>query len=103
MIDDTMAMQGSCWIMKRTWWDQIIGELQSEGYGTHYQDSIEMVFKTWQAGGRLLVNKNTWFAHKHRSFKRTHNYGGTEADASFAYALNLWKDYYEIIRKQWGV
>ena len=103
MIDETMAMQGSCWIMKKSWWEKVIVELQSEGYGTHYQDSMEMVFKTWQAGGKLMVNKNTWHAHKHRTFKRTHDYGGAEKDAGYAYSLNLWRDYYEEIRKKWGI
>lgn len=104
MIDETMAMQGSCWMMKKSWWNKIIGELQSEGYGTHYQDSIEMVFKTWQAGGKLMVNKNTWHAHKHRTFPRTHSYGGDLAEAGFAYSLGLWKDYYDnVIRKKWNV
>lgn len=104
MIDETMAMQGSCWLMPRKWWDDVIGELQSEGYGTHYQDSHEMVFKTWKAGGRLMVNKNTWFAHKHRIFPRTHTYGGQEARDGWAYSLNLWKDYYEKeIKPKWGI
>lgn len=103
MIDETMAMQGSCWIMKRAWWDKVIGRLESEGYGTHYQDSMEMVFKTWQAGGKLMVNKNTWHAHKHRKFPRTHDYGGAEKDAGYAYSLNKWMEYYEVIRKKWGL
>ncbi len=98
-IDETQAMQGSCWVMKRSWWDSVIGELQSEGYGPAYQDSHEIQFKTYQAGGKLMVNKNTWHAHKHRNFPRTHN-GGTaenpiESDKSFAYSLSLWRDYYE--------
>lgn len=101
MIDETMAMQGSCWLMKRSWWDKVIGKLQVEGYGTHYQDSVEMVFKTWQAGGKLMVNKNTWFAHKHRKFARTHNYGGKEAVESFAYALRIWDEYYQEVKKKW--
>ncbi len=104
MIDETMAMQGSCWVMPHAWWNKVIGELQSEGYGTHYQDSHEMVFKTWQAGGKIMVNKNTWFAHKHRDFPRTHTYGGQEARDGWAYALNLWKDYYEKeIKPKWGL
>lgn len=103
-IAEKTAMQGSCWIMKRTWWDKVIGELQSEGYGTHYQDSIEMLFKTWQAGGKLMVNKNTWHAHKHRDFPRTHNYGGALADASFKYALDTWGDYYHnVIKPKWKI
>jgi len=95
MIDETMAMQGSCWVMKKWWWERIIGELQTDGYDTHYQDSHEMVFKTWKAGGQLMVNKNTWHAHKHRSFPRTHGYGGEKADKCFAYALSVWREYYE--------
>ena len=104
MIDETMGMQGSCWIMKRSWWNKVIKELQSEGYGTHYQDSMEMVFKTWQAGGKLMVNKNTWHAHKHRKFKRTHSYPRSKAEACFAYSLSIWRDYYEnVIRPRWGI
>lgn len=94
MVDETFAMQGSCWVMPHAWWDKVIVELQSEGYDTHYQDSHEMTFKTWKAGGKLMVNKNTWHAHKHRSFPRTHGYGGEKADRCFAYALSVWEDYY---------
>ena len=104
-ISETMAMQGSCWIMKRRWWDKVIGELQTKGYGPHYQDSHEMVFKTWKAGGKLMVNKNTWYAHKHRSFARTHNEGTKEnpsrREEGWDYSLKLWRDYYEEIRKKW--
>mgnify|MGYP001585006831 CR=1 FL=1 len=104
MIDETMAMQGSCWVMKRAWWDKVIGELQSEGYGTHYGDSHEMVFKTWQAGGKLMVNKNTWHAHKHRDFPRTHNYGTAEALPGWTYSLSIWRKYYEeVIKPLWRI
>jgi len=102
MIDETMAMQGSCWVMKRSWWDKIIIRLESSGYGTHYQDSHEMQFKTWKAGGKLMVNKNTWHAHKHRKFPRTHGYGGQAARDGFAYAISVWRDYYDKeVRPKW--
>ena len=98
-VDETMAMQGSMWLMPRKWWNDVIGELQTEGYGPLYQDSHEMVFKTWQAGGKLMVNKNTWFAHKHRSFPRSHNDGTPENPANklagWKYSLDTWRDYYE--------
>lgn len=104
-IQESMAMQGSCWIMKKTLWEDVIGELQNEGYGPHYQDSHEMVFKVWQAGGKLMVNKNTWHAHKHRSFPRTHNNGTKENPSNneqcWTYSLKVWEDYYtkEIVPK----
>jgi glycosyltransferase involved in cell wall biosynthesis len=101
---ETMAMQGSCWVMPRKHWDKIVGRLESNGYGTHYQDSVEMVFKTWQAGGKLISNKKTWYAHKHRSFKRTHNYGGEEAKSSWNYAMDTWGDYYwNVVRPKWDI
>lgn len=99
MIDETMATQGSMWVMPRSWWDKVIVELQTDGYGPLIQDSHEMQFKTWQAGGKLMLNKNTWFAHKHRSFPRTHNNGTEENPANcekgYEYALSQWKDYYD--------
>jgi glycosyltransferase involved in cell wall biosynthesis len=98
MIDETMAMQGSMWLMPRAWWEKVIVELDTINYGPLIQDSHEMQFKTWQAGGKLMLNKNTWFAHKHRDFPRTHNNGTPENPADqergYAYALSQWKDYY---------
>lgn len=97
-IQESMAMQGSCWLMPKKWWDDVIGELQIEGYGPLYQDSHEMVFKTWKAGGKLMVNKNTWHAHKHRSFPRTHNNGTPENPSNnekcWEYSLSVWEDYF---------
>src|SRR3990167_5746014 len=78
MIDETMAMQGSMWLMSHSWWDKVIVELQTEGYGQMYQDSHEMIFKTWKAGGKMMLNKNTWFAHKHRSFVEGRHEGTKE-------------------------
>lgn len=106
MVDETMAMQGSCWVMRRSWWDSVIGELQTEGYGPLVQDSHEMVFKTWKAGGKLMLNKNTWFAHKHKSFRRTHDGETIPAlkEQSYRYALDTWEDYYlNEIKPKWGV
>src|SRR3990167_84849 len=107
-IDETMAMQGSCWVMPRAWFQKVVGELQTEGYGPSYQDSHEMIFKTWQNGGKMMLNKNTWFAHKHRSFPRTHQEGSSEnpskREDSWAYALKVWRDYYEKeVRPKWGI
>ena len=98
-IDETMAMQGSMWIMPRKWWRDVIKELQTEGYGQMYQDSHEMIFKTWKAGGKMMLNKNTWFAHKHRSFVQGRHEGTKENSSlrgeSGLYALKIWRDYYE--------
>jgi glycosyltransferase involved in cell wall biosynthesis len=94
-IKPKQAMQGSCWVMPHAWWDSVIGELQEDGYGKLYQDSTEMTMKTWRAGGELMSNQETWYAHKHRSFSRTHNHSNKEARKSWDYALAQWGDYYK--------
>jgi glycosyltransferase involved in cell wall biosynthesis len=107
-ITETMAMQGSMWIMPKSWWEKVIKELQTEGYGQMYQDSHEMIFKTWKAGGKMVLNKNTWFAHKHRSFVKGRHEGTKEnpvdRERGWKYALDTWKDYYDKeIRPKWNI
>ena len=108
ICSETMAMQGSVWLMPHPWWDKVIGELQTEGYGPLYGDSHEMVFKTWQAGGALVLNKKMWFVHKHRSFPRTHNEGTKEnpskREEGWAYSIGVWNDYYQkVVRPAWRI
>lgn len=108
MIAPTMGMQGSVWFMKKTWWEKVIVELQTEGYGQLIQDSTEMIFKTWQAGGEMVLNKNTWHSHRHRSFGRKHNNGTPENPANqnggYKYAIDVWGDYYEkVIKPKWNL
>jgi glycosyltransferase involved in cell wall biosynthesis len=103
LIDETMWMQGSCWVMSRKWWDKVIVRLDSNGYGPHYQDTTEMIFKTWKAGGKVMVNKKTWFAHKHRDFNRTHHYPTERAIPEWQFALDKWLPDYEEVRQKWGV
>lgn len=68
-IDETMVFQGSFYLMSRKHWD-FLGGLQTEGYGEFAQEPIELALKTWLSGGKVMVNKNTWYAHKHRKFGR---------------------------------
>lgn len=108
MIAETMGMQGSVWFMKKSWWDKVIKELQTDGYGQLIQDSTEMIFKTWKAGGKMMLNKNTWHAHRHRKFGRLHNNGTPEnpanQDAGYKYAIDVWGDYYnKVIRPLWKI
>ena len=103
MIDETMAMQGSMWFMKKSWWEKVIGKLDIK-YGSMYQDSHEMQFKTWMAGGKLVVNKNTWFAHKHVSFPRTHNHPRRDYIEGMQNCYEDFKDYYEDeVKKVWKI
>lgn len=67
-IDDLMTMQGSCYFMKRSYWDEL-GELDDTNYGTFTMEAQEISNKVWLSGGRLVVNKKTWYAHWHKGSK----------------------------------
>lgn len=89
LIDETMVFQGSCWVMSRKHWD-FLGELQEEGYGTFTQEPVEIALKTWLGGGKVMVNKKTWYAHQHRKFGRTHTMSNTEIKNGNTYSRDFW-------------
>lgn len=89
LIDENMVFQGSCWVMSRKHWNTL-GDLQEEGYGTFTQEPVEIALKTWLGGGKVMVNKKTWYAHQHRKFGRTHTMSRTEVIKGNAYSRDFW-------------
>lgn len=89
LIDETMVFQGSCYVMSRKHWN-FLGGLQQQGYGSFAQEAIEISLKTWLSGGRVMVNKNTWYAHKHRKFGRPYRTNSPEIEAGNKYAMDFW-------------
>jgi glycosyltransferase involved in cell wall biosynthesis len=66
LLDDTLTFQGSFWFMTRTHWDRN-NFMQDEGYNQlHAQEAAYLGNTTWFTGGRVVVNKNTWYAHWHK-------------------------------------
>jgi hypothetical protein len=61
MIDDTMCCMGPGFFMRKDRFWELGG--CDEGHGSWGQQGIEVSLKAWLSGGRLVVNKNTWFAH----------------------------------------
>ena len=78
LIDDTMSWQGSCWFCSREHWDRVIQQLDDVNYGPFTQEAQEIGNKTWLSGGRLVVNKKTWYAHYHKG-KKGKGYGFSNA------------------------
>jgi hypothetical protein len=91
LIDDIITMQGSIWIMHRSHYDKM-GLMQVEGYTGFGQEAEEISFKTWLNGGRVIVNKNTWYAHLHKGSKygRMYFMGKEENRSCYRYAYNFW-------------
>lgn len=60
-LDETMACMGPGWLLsKDRFWQQ--GGCDEE-HGSWGAQSVEVACKAWLSGGRLMVNKRTWFSH----------------------------------------
>ena len=64
-IDDIISAQGSCWFTTKRWFEKIGG--LDESYGTFYLEFQELSFKTWTQGGKVQVDKNTYYCHWHKT------------------------------------
>ena len=91
LIDDLMTFQGSCWLMTTTHFKNL-GYLDGTNYGYFGFEACELSLKTWLSGGRVVVNKNTWYAHLHKGRKHGRMYflSKSALHKSAKYNLDLW-------------
>lgn len=88
-IEDLMTSQGSCWFMKRDYYNYL-ELLDEKTYGPFYKEMQEIGLKCWLSGGRMVVNKNTWYAHWHKTEGRGYSLDKT-ADEIASKAMLGWK------------
>lgn len=121
LIDDEMSSQGSCWFTTRKHWERILNPMDILHYGTFRQEFQELGNKTWLSGGRVAINKKTWYAHLHKGKTYGYGYGFTndrwdrwskESELGRLFCIdfwmnNLWKerkyDFEWLIDKFWPV
>jgi hypothetical protein len=108
-LDDTMHFQGSCWFMTKEWFNAM-DLMQIEGYSGWGQEAEEIGLKTWRAGGRVITNKNTWYAHLHKGPKYGRMYWMSRESIracnrfSYQYWVHDNKDFFvDHIEKFWPV
>jgi glycosyltransferase involved in cell wall biosynthesis len=65
LIDDEMSSQGSCWFLRARHF-VAMSLMDETGYGAFVQEAQEICNKTWLSGGRVIINKKTWYAHLHK-------------------------------------
>lgn len=97
-IDDLMTSQGSCWFMKHDYYNYL-ELLDEETYGPFYKEMQEIGLKCWLSGGQMKVNKNTWYAHFHKTEGRGYSLD-KEADKKADIAMNGWKTVFPYWHKQ---
>jgi len=64
-VDETPQIHGSGWFMTRDRFFELGGFPNIDPYG-HAQEPIWLAMKNWMAGGKVMVNKKTWYAHLHQ-------------------------------------
>lgn len=66
LLDDTEVFQGSCYFMTRNFFNKL-GLLDDKNFGKMGSEAIEIALKCRHNGGRVIINKTTWYAHAHIS------------------------------------
>ena len=91
LIDDTMSCMGPGFFMHKQRFLDLGG--CDEAHGGWGQQGIEVACKAWLSGGRLVVNKKTWFAHWFRGGGGPgfpYPIRGRAVAAARDYSKNLW-------------
>jgi glycosyltransferase involved in cell wall biosynthesis len=100
MIDDTMTFGGSVWFTSKDHFNNL-GGMSSEGYGTFNLEQHELGLKTWLGGGRVVVNKNTWYAHFGQDYRLRPYHNTTDSSISMGVTIQagIWSTHYWIENK----
>lgn len=85
-IDETPQIHGSGWFMTKDRYFELGGFPNIDPYG-HAQEPIWLALKNWLMGGKVMVNKNTWYAHLHQQGnKRGYSMDKEQEDKSYKIA-----------------
>lgn len=91
-IDETMSFQGSCWVMRKSWFNRLGGLSEDPIYGASgwAQEPTELGNKTWLGGGAVMVNKKTWMSHLHKGKAYGRGYKLDEGIPGHNWAAGYW-------------
>ena len=88
-VIETMSFIGACWFTSRERYWELEG--LDESHGSWGQVGTEIACKSWLSGGKLVTNKNTWFAHMFRSqFGFPYELSGNSQERARIYSRGLW-------------
>lgn len=90
-IDEIQTCNGACWFLEKELFEKFGG--MDERLWSFHIDAVELGFKVWLSGGKLLINKNAWHAHwwkseRKRTVKLNWNVMGSVAAYSTWYWMN---------------
>ena len=89
---ESMGLQGSFFMLTRQkYWEL---DICDEKHGSWGQQGVEVSCKTWLSGGKVMVNKKTWYAHMFRTqggdFGFPYELKGSDVEKARSYSRELW-------------
>lgn len=96
-LTETMSLQGSFFMLTREKYWQL--NICDEEFGTWGSQGIEVAVKTWLAGGRVMCNKKTWYAHMFRTQGGDFSFPYPLSGSQVSHAKKLAKDLF--FQNQW--
>jgi glycosyltransferase involved in cell wall biosynthesis len=91
-IADNMSLLGACFFMHRKRYWELGGS--DEEHGSWGQQGTEIACKAWLSGGKLVVNKKTWYSHLFRTqggdFGFPYQLSGRQVDHAREHSKNMW-------------
>jgi hypothetical protein len=92
-IAPTMSLLGACWFLHRQrYWDL---DGSDEAHGSWGQQGTEIACKAQLSGGRLLVNKKTWYSHVFRTqpgFQFPYAISHQQTERAREYSKKFWRE-----------
>lgn len=91
LIDETPQIHGSGWFVSRDYFFNTLGGFPNIDPSGHAQEPIWLALKNWLAGGKVMVNKKTWYAHMHQDGnKRGFSMSRGQVALSYKLAAEYW-------------
>ena len=90
LIDETPQIHGSGWFITKEHYFELGGFPNIDPYG-HAQEPIWLALKNWLGGGKVMVNKKTFYAHLHQQGnKRGYHMDQAQENKSYDLAARYW-------------
>lgn len=102
-LDESMTHHGSCWFTPRAFFLNVLGGMQVTGYGANYMEPADLGFRTWLAGGAVMVHKGCWYGHLHQDHRaRGYPVDWPEVKRSYRWTAEHWmrrRDFWPLVER----
>jgi glycosyltransferase involved in cell wall biosynthesis len=90
-LTESMSLQGSCFMISKELYEKL--NVCNESFGSWGSQGIEVSFRVWASGGKVVINHKTWYAHMFRTqggdFGFPYHLSGKQVDDAKKHAREL--------------